>query len=144
MIQAQQVTSSSNASSSPAVQLQNTTTSNADSTQSPNTPNIRDIMHAQTHPTRRMECFRTFQPSVTLAQYLASTHTSSNINHAQCIQGVSTSHSEFAPVDGGADTVLMGSAFQITDTYPHRLVDLEGFSEDLVTNNVPIGSGITL
>ena len=50
----------------------------------------------------------------------------------------------FAPVDGGADTCLLGQEFHIDQTYPHRTVDVMGYSNDLVTSGVPIGSGTTL
>ena len=50
----------------------------------------------------------------------------------------------YAPVDGGADTCLLGTEFHIDQTYSHRTVDVMGYSHELVTQGVPIGTGTTL
>ena len=47
-------------------------------------------------------------------------------------------------MDGGADTCLLSMEFHIDQTYPHRTVDVMGYSQDLVTQGVPIGTGTTL
>ena len=96
----------------------NTTTSNTTSTTS---PNIWDIMKS----TSTNHHFRT-------------------LNKQKSMPKKSPYDPTFAPVDGGADTCLLGQEFHIEHTYPHRTVDVMGYSNDLVTSGVPIGTGITL
>ena len=52
-------------------------------------------------------------------------------------------HSEDALIDSGADTTCLGPAFHIIST-TDRFVNMIGYDNDMVKNNLQIGDGITL
>ena len=85
------------------------------------TPNIQDIMRST-----------------------STNHHVRTINSQKSKQVTFEDTATYAPVDGGADTCLLGSEFHIEQTYPQRTVDVMGYSHDLVTQGVPIGTGTTL
>jgi len=49
----------------------------------------------------------------------------------------------YAPVDGGADTCLLGNEFYISDIYSDRFIDVIGYHDEMITKNIPVGTGIT-
>ena len=123
-------------------QVNNTNTA-PQASSTPQTPSVRDIMRSQAQQgsTRSTNVLFT---AFSLASPTSSTYgpEARGINEARLSACVPQGY-EYAPVDSGADTVRMGSAFHIVEYCVGRMVDVVVYDPSIVTHNVYLGTGIT-